>query len=283
MEIPELPVPEQASTSPKTFWPDGEYSVLAPRQDIPPQTPFDMEWSVQAAQQLLAQTEHQRREKEQLTAQNESYRQMINQLESERSRMEKEQGIDVKTGLLTEQALEEAYSKLFLGEKLHRRHSAGEELHQEHPEQPAAPVKHSLAVLDLDNFKQVNDEHGHKAGDLVLRAFADAAKDLLRDTDVLCRLNRAGDEFAFLMPHTDPETAAIIIERVRHFLNELGAVEGNTVGLGVSIGIAEATPDYHDTRHRADLAETSAKKQENKNKTAIYDTATETIRLFTKT
>ncbi len=64
----------------------------------------------------------------------------------------------------------------------------------------------SLVLMDLDHFKQVNDRHGHEAGDQVLRQFATLLQAHFRDSDVVCRLG--GEEFVALLPGADPADAA---------------------------------------------------------------------------
>lgn len=74
-------------------------------------------------------------------------------------------------------------------------------------------VPMTVAIIDLDHFKKVNDTYGHAAGDEVLREFARRAKEQLRDIDLLGRLG--GEEFAVLLPYTDAEKANLALERVR--------------------------------------------------------------------
>jgi diguanylate cyclase (GGDEF)-like protein len=71
-------------------------------------------------------------------------------------------------------------------------------------------------VLDLDEFKQINDSLGHAAGDRALKCFAGYLKDSLRESDHLIRWG--GDEFVVVLPHTEPGDAALVIERIRHGL-----------------------------------------------------------------
>lgn len=104
----------------------------------------------------------------------------------------------------------------------------------------------SLAYLDLDDFKQVNDHHGHAAGDEVLRAVADALRTHLRPTDLVARLG--GDEFAVLLPHTDRAGAVDALDRVHQDLF-------TERGIGFSVGIIEldqAVGSIDDLLSRAD-------------------------------
>ncbi|OGI43403.1 MAG: hypothetical protein A2150_04425 [Candidatus Muproteobacteria bacterium RBG_16_64_11] len=74
----------------------------------------------------------------------------------------------------------------------------------------------SVLIIDLDHFKQVNDNYGHDVGDNLIVGFADAVKRLVRGTDFLARLG--GDEFCIIFPHIDLERA---IGRVAHLRHEL--------------------------------------------------------------
>jgi diguanylate cyclase (GGDEF)-like protein len=71
----------------------------------------------------------------------------------------------------------------------------------------------SLIMIDLDHFKAVNDEHGHAAGDAVLRDLAECAVRMLRQQDLFARFG--GEEFVVLVPETDAEGACIVAERLR--------------------------------------------------------------------
>jgi diguanylate cyclase (GGDEF)-like protein len=77
----------------------------------------------------------------------------------------------------------------------------------------------TLAYIDLDHFKQLNDNFGHAFGDQVLITIATAMHDLCRSTDTVARLG--GDEFAIILPETNPASARIVLGRlldfVRHF------------------------------------------------------------------
>ena len=80
----------------------------------------------------------------------------------------------------------------------------------------------SLCVIDLDHFKHVNDNHGHGAGDEVLRNFARLARQTLRETDALARWG--GEEFLMLLPETRHEQGLIGIQRLRERLVDLVVV-----------------------------------------------------------
>jgi diguanylate cyclase (GGDEF)-like protein/PAS domain S-box-containing protein len=95
----------------------------------------------------------------------------------------------------------------------------------------------ALVAIDLDGFKQVNDLHGHKAGDEALKAVARMLTRRLRATDLLARLG--GDEFAVLLPHMDPEGAAIVTEDLMHVIATCTVDTGeNVIHLAASAGFA---------------------------------------------
>jgi diguanylate cyclase (GGDEF)-like protein len=88
----------------------------------------------------------------------------------------------------------------------------------------------TIAILDLDEFKDLNDTHGHQAGDVVLRAAAEAMQRACRASDAACRLG--GDEFALLLPATSQYQAVALCERLRAHVERIA-------GLSVTWGVAE--------------------------------------------
>ncbi len=91
----------------------------------------------------------------------------------------------------------------------------------------------TLAMLDIDHFKRINDEKGHPEGDRVLQTIARETRRELRTGDLFARVG--GEEFAIAFPETDRETARAIAERVREHLAKVSPVT-------VSLGIAELRP-----------------------------------------
>ncbi len=78
----------------------------------------------------------------------------------------------------------------------------------------------TLAYIDMDDFKAINDRLGHSAGDRVLREFTDGIRQQIRPTDTLARLG--GDEFVLLMPETESEAAKAVINRIHsNLMNEM--------------------------------------------------------------
>jgi diguanylate cyclase (GGDEF)-like protein/PAS domain S-box-containing protein len=114
----------------------------------------------------------------------------------------------------------------------------------------------SLLMLDLDHFKQINDCHGHAAGDAVLRHFADLVRANLRKTDLAGRLG--GEEFAILLIGSDLASASEFAEGLRkEVAADLVEFDGKTLRVNVSIGVtqlsaADASADV--TLARADTA-----------------------------
>ncbi len=99
----------------------------------------------------------------------------------------------------------------------------------------------SLAALDFDHFKSINDTYGHPAGDAVLQGFSEKCHSILRSTDVFARIG--GEEFVVLMPNTSPNAAYATLERVRQTIAAT-PVQWNdhSIQCSVSIGIAEYVP-----------------------------------------
>jgi len=95
----------------------------------------------------------------------------------------------------------------------------------------------AVLLLDLDNFKYVNDSLGHRTGDAVIRSIADLLRSQVRDTDVLARLG--GDEFAVVLPHADLEQAGSVASKLLEAVRRQRAVfRGKRLRLTTSIGVA---------------------------------------------
>jgi diguanylate cyclase (GGDEF)-like protein len=122
-------------------------------------------------------------------------------------------------------------------------------------------------LLDLDNFKALNDNHGHLAGDEVLRGFANKLRDNLRQSDIICRWG--GEEFILLLKDTAPEQARLLAEKVRQQTAQSSvSYKGASLHITTSIGLAELHPDdsLSELLARADRALYRAK-QSGRNRT----------------
>jgi len=119
----------------------------------------------------------------------------------------------------------------------------------------------SVAMLDIDNFKSINDNYGHLAGDRVLNHIALQIKNLLRASDVVSRYG--GEEFLIILPETDEIKAFMALERVRENIARRPVKIGNgKLNITVSIGITEVdiNDSSTDAIQRADLALLKAKR-----------------------
>jgi diguanylate cyclase (GGDEF)-like protein len=103
----------------------------------------------------------------------------------------------------------------------------------------------SVVLADLDDFKQVNDRHGHAAGDDVLTAFADALRMTVRESDVAGRWG--GEEFALVLPGTDAEGGARLADRARAAIaaSHVPMPNGDLCTVTASFGVA-AFPEYRE-------------------------------------
>jgi diguanylate cyclase (GGDEF)-like protein len=121
---------------------------------------------------------------------------------------------------------------------------------------------HSLLIMDIDNFKQVNDTFGHEAGDQLIIKFGNALKTCLRNSDFIARLG--GDEFCVLFPFTPLDRAQELSERLRAKMPEsVELIPGVTQKLSWSGGLSEYSredKEENEALARADAALLEAKR-----------------------
>lgn len=94
----------------------------------------------------------------------------------------------------------------------------------------------TLACIDLDHFKAVNDRMGHGEGDLVLQRVARVISSMIRDSDLLARVG--GDEFMLILPNTTVERTRVLVTRICQAVAELNIQAPGACKLGASIGLA---------------------------------------------
>jgi diguanylate cyclase (GGDEF)-like protein len=121
---------------------------------------------------------------------------------------------------------------------------------------------HSLLILDIDNFKQVNDTFGHEAGDQLIIKFGNALRHCLRNSDFIARLG--GDEFCVLFPYTSLDRARELADRLRSNMPEsVELIPGVTQKLSWSGGLSEYSredKEENEALARADAALLEAKR-----------------------
>lgn len=133
----------------------------------------------------------------------------------------------------------------------------------------------SLAMLDIDHFKPVNDTYGHAAGDEILQEFARRIARNIRGVDLAARYG--GEEFVVIMPDTSLEDAHIIAERLRRTVSDSPFIlaDGTSVPITCSLGLACLAPHMNaaaDLIEQADIALYRAK-NEGRNRIVIADAA----------
>ncbi len=167
----------------------------------------------------------------------------LQEIEDERRRLAQRVRVDPLTG---------AANRLALDERLHQE--------MERLRRHGRPV--SLIMIDLDHFKNINDEFGHIIGDKCLKEVADRLAGGLRANDLLTRYG--GEEFVVVLPETNADQAREAAEKLRLLISGTEfLVRGNQVPVTVSLGVAQAGPHDADGTHllsRADRAMYAAKK-----------------------
>jgi diguanylate cyclase (GGDEF)-like protein/PAS domain S-box-containing protein len=111
----------------------------------------------------------------------------------------------------------------------------------------------AVILIDLDGFKQVNDTHGHQTGDVLLQETASRIRATTRDTDLAARLH--GDEFLVVQSVANPIHAAYVSERLRTVLANPIDIDGLTVRVSASVGVAVADPGSTDPHHLLQFAD----------------------------
>ena len=117
----------------------------------------------------------------------------------------------------------------------------------------------SVAMIDLDHFKEINDRHGHLVGDEVLVRVARVAEGSLRGADIVGRMG--GEEFVILLPHADGDRASVVAERIRRAIAASTPADQPDLAVTASIGVATLIPGEGPAAllHRADGALYAAK------------------------
>lgn len=132
----------------------------------------------------------------------------------------------------------------------------------------------SLVMLDIDHFKQVNDEHGHLVGDAVLRQLAGRIKEGLRLYDILGRYG--GEEFLLLLPNADLDCALIVAERIRRQIAQHPfTYNGHQFNVTISLGLSSLAQSPNKSLTEAvDLADQALfqAKESGRNRVVIYQT-----------
>jgi diguanylate cyclase (GGDEF)-like protein len=167
-----------------------------------------------------------------------------------RSALERRAQSDSLTKLLNHRAFHERLR----GELVHRRGSGDTT---------------ALLLLDIDDFKRVNDVHGHAAGDMVLTTIAGILRSTIRAEDHACRIG--GEEFAVIIPSGNESAATALARRIA---DEVANAEIDPVGtLTVSIGVAEAPRHATGARELAQCADTAllTAKAAGKNRVVAFD------------
>ncbi|MFM2482292.1 diguanylate cyclase [Celerinatantimonas sp. YJH-8] len=127
-----------------------------------------------------------------------------------------------------------------------------------------ATATHALAIIDIDHFKQINDQYGHLTGDKILSSVAELIRKHTREKDLAMRYG--GEEFVVIFPEQDHNHAISWAERIRKIIeNTLHSFENQSLQVTVSIGIAQFCNPSHQAVRQALAAADSALYQAKKN------------------
>ena len=131
----------------------------------------------------------------------------------------------------------------------------------------------SLIMMDIDNFKRINDTYGHLTGDTILKNLAIVLQESIRKIDIPARYG--GEEFVVILPETNKEEACIIAERIRKNISQIVVKVNETQNLSptVSIGVAQYSTDGKEAKELINAADTALyhSKHNGKNMVSTYE------------
>jgi len=149
----------------------------------------------------------------------------------------------LRNALLYKQAVEKAYSDPLTG--LNNRAAFEKSIEQEIDLATRHDHTLSLMMMDIDRFKQINDNYGHIVGDAVLKSFADCIVECMRSSDIVFRYG--GEEFVILLRNTKIAGAQLLAERMRKNVEEM-KFDYNKIKLNISVSIGLAELQEGDDR-----------------------------------
>jgi diguanylate cyclase len=174
--------------------------------------------------ELLTLVRDLKRENESFLKKVEAQQKVINELKSKLEKVEAEANLDPLTDLFNRRSLERALEEFFTLCK-------------------QSKMSFSLVLIDLDDFKYVNDNYGHHVGDLVLAKVAKVLRANMRAKDIVGRWG--GDEFVAVMPNTDLENAKKVLERIKSQLGKMEILaEGRRFKLSISAGVVQCGENF---------------------------------------
>lgn len=177
----------------------------------------------------------------------EAQQKIIDELKSKLERVEVEANLDPLTDLFNRRSLERALKEFFTLCK-------------------QSKMSFSLVLIDLDDFKYVNDNYGHHVGDLVLAKVAKVLRTNMRAKDIVGRWG--GDEFMAILPNTDLENAKKIVERIKFQIEKMEILaEGRRFKTSISAGVVQCGENFQSWLDM--IKEADRVMYENKKKTVL--------------
>jgi len=188
-----------------------------------------------------------KRQNEKFLKKVEAQQKVINELKSKLQTVEAEANLDPLTDLFNRRSLERALEEFFTLCK-------------------QSNMSFSLVLIDLDDFKYVNDNYGHHVGDLVLAKVAKVLRTNMRAKDMVGRWG--GDEFVAIMPNIDLENAKKVVERIKSQIEEMEILaEGRRFKTSISAGVVQCGENFQSWLDM--IKEADRVMYENKKKTVL--------------